>query len=213
MNHTSKLIYSNAAIGQEDVVLHEIRQASKNIAILERDISHLNSELTQIMTKPVEFRKTGTAIEIRTALKAYFEKQFQFCPALLSDILKQLKQFKAVSGAESFRLLFTIVTTDMCRRFHTDINSLRLLCTYVGPGTLWLPDGIVNQKAFIAQRNKEQIAVDEHQIQQVAAGDVIILKGALYPEANPIVHRSPSVEEKGECRLLLRIDTNDSLNL
>ena len=46
----------------------------------------------------------------------------------------------------------------------------------------------------------------------VNAGDVVLLKGALYPGANPILHRSPSIEELGKVRLLLRIDTNSFLN-
>ncbi|MEM6380738.1 MAG: DUF1826 domain-containing protein, partial [Bacteroidota bacterium] len=71
----------------------------------------------------------------------------------------------------------------------TDINSLRLLCTYSGPGTLWLPNEIVNHKALITRGGNKQIVLDERQIQQVATGAVIILKGALFPQANPIVHR------------------------
>ena len=100
----------------------------------------------------------------------------------------------------------------MCRRFHTDINSLRLLCTYVGQGTLWVPDEMVNHKAFLNKGGNEEIVTDESQIQHAGTGDVIILKGALYPEANPIVHRSPAIEGNGESRLLLRIDVNDGLN-
>ena len=100
----------------------------------------------------------------------------------------------------------------MCRKFHTDINDLRLLCTYIGPGTLWLPDEAVDLKALQKGGDEQALVVDEQQIQQVSTGDVVILKGALYPEANPILHRSPSIEESGEKRLLLRIDTNEFLN-
>ena len=49
---------------------------------------------------------------------------------------------------------------------------------------------------------------------QVPENGVVLLKGALYPKAGTraIVHRSPTIEESGEKRLLLRIDTNDNLN-
>ena len=43
-------------------------------------------------------------------------------------------------------------------------------------------------------------------------GDIVILKGALYPESKAIIHRSPTIEETGKKRLLLRIDTNESVN-
>ena len=117
-----------------------------------------------------------------------------------------------MTQASSFRLLLTTVNTDMCRKFHTDINDLRLLCTYIGPGTLWLPDEIVDGKALQAGKEDTEIVIDAQQIQQVPTGDVVILKGALYAGANPILHRSPSIKEHGEKRFLLRIDTNEFLN-
>ncbi len=86
------------------------------------------------------------------------------------------------------------------------------MCTYVGQGTLWLPDTAVDWKAYTAHVGNEQIVKDKELIQQVDAGDVTILKGALYPNAKPIMHRSPSIEETAEERLLLRIDINQSLD-
>lgn len=212
MHHTSTLTNSNAVIGTQATILHEIRQQSKNITIYQRDISFLKAELKQIMAKSVEFRKSGTVLEILSDLRQYFENQLSNCRGTLKDISEQLDIFEKVSGGESFRLLFTRINTNMCRRFHTDINSLRLLCTYAGQGTLWLPDEIVNPKAFQTRGNNEQIVKDESQIQQAGTGDVIILKGALYPKGNAVVHRSPTIEESGESRLLLRIDINDFLN-
>lgn len=211
MNDISKLTYSNAAIGQQASVLHEIREQSKNIAIYQRDIFSLEAELQQIVVQEIAFKKSGTVLEIRSALQQYFDLHFANCSNVLDDILGQLDFFKEVSGAESFRILFKTINTNMCRRFHTDINSLRLLCTYVGQGTLWLPDEIVNSNALVTRGNNEQIVMDESQVQQVGTGDVIILKGAFYPDANPIVHRSPSIEKSGERRLLVRIDINESL--
>ena len=93
----------------------------------------------------------------------------------------------------------------MCRKFHTDVNDLRMLCTYVGQGTLWLPDEAVKNEEYRTRR--DEIVIDEDLIQQALTGDVLILKGALYPEANAVIHRSPTIEETNERRLLLRIDT------
>jgi hypothetical protein len=213
MDHTTVGTYSNAAIGQQAIVLHDIHKRSKNIAIFQRDLAPIQEELAQIMTTEIELKVSGTVMEIFSALEQYFETHLGNCPNLLKDISEQLHLFKEVSGIESFRLLLATVNDNMCRKYHTDLNTLRLLCTYAGPGTLWLPDEIVNQKAFVARGNKGRIVIDESQVQQAGTGDVIILKGALYPKANPIVHRSPTIEESGKKRLLLRIDTNDSLSL
>lgn len=144
--------------------------------------------------------------------KDYFNSNLSECASFFEDVSELVKLFERATQASSFRLLLTTVSTNMCRKFHTDVNDLRLLCTYIGPGTLWLPDEAIDYKALQTGRNNQEIVVDERRIQQVRTGDVVILKGALYPEANPVLHCSPAIEGKGEKRLLLRIDTNEFLN-
>jgi len=209
----SKQTYENAAIDYDGNVLQDIHLPSKNIAIYERSIAPLKTELADLATKTVECRASGTVKEILAALKTDYGALFADYPGLFADVAELLKLFERTAKASSFRLLLTTVRTNMCRRFHTDINDLRMLCTYVGPGTLWLPDTFVNREAYHAEGSNTDIVEEASQIQQAGAGDVVLLKGALYPEANPILHRSPSIEEKGENRLLLRIDTNASQTL
>ncbi|MEL6719987.1 MAG: DUF1826 domain-containing protein [Bacteroidota bacterium] len=207
----TKIPYANAVIGQHSQILKDIHIKSKNIAIYQRSIEALNKELEQTQERTIECRAKGTTEEILLILQNYFANNINGCKVLLDDITELLTTFKNVSQATSFRLLLATVSTNMCRRFHTDINDLRLLCTYIGQGTLWVPDKVVNHRATTKGSNEDMV-LDEQQIQQVNTGDVIILKGALYEDANPILHRSPSIEKDGEKRLLLRIDTNDFLN-
>ena len=82
----------------------------------------------------------------------------------------------------------------MCRKFHADYNQLRLLCTYLSQGTLWLTDNL----------QKDILLKDD--IQQLDTGDVAILKGELCPNAKPVFHGSPEIESSNEKRLLLRVD-------
>lgn len=207
---TSK--YNNAAIGCEVKVLQDIHLPSKNIAIYQRDIEVLNQDLNRVTNHALECRASGTASEVLVVLKEFFQRDFPECTELLEDISEILRLFVRITEALSFRLLLTTVSTNMCSRFHTDINDLRLLCTYIGPGTLWLPDEAIDQKATQARGKKQELVIDEQQIQQANTGDIVILKGALYPEADPILHQSPSIEETGKKRLLLRIDTDEFLN-
>lgn len=204
--------FRNARIGQQPLVLEHILQPAINIAIYQRDISSLKEELDQLQEKTIECRESGDISKIKATLIEYLSENDLELPGLLEDIENQLKHFKHISKATSFRLLFKTVHTNMCRRFHTDINALRLLCTYKGQGTMWLPDEYVNHKAFLVKGNNQQIAKNDAHIQQVKTGDVVVLKGALFPNSEAIVHRSPTIEESGENRLLLRIDTNDDLN-
>lgn len=204
--------YANAAIGSDDKVLQDIHLKFKNIAIYERDIEPLGGDLAHLAKHALECRARGTAAEVLSTLGDFFKNDFPQCTALSEDVSELFGLFKDITGASSFRLILTTVSTNMCRKFHTDINDLRLLCTYIGPGTLWLPDEAVDQKASRIRGNKQELLIDEQQIQQASEGDVIILKGALYAEANPILHQSPVIEKTGETRLLLRIDTDEFLN-
>ena len=206
-------LYANAAIGKNEKVLQDIHLKSKNIAIYERNITSLSEELHRVMEQSIECRASGTVAEILSSVEDYFTHHLSNCPSLMEDIGRLVKLFDETTKASSLRLLLTTVSTNMCRKFHTDINDVRLLCTYVGQGTLWLPDEVVDYKALQRRGNDREVVKDKQQIQQVRTGDVVLLKGALYPDANPILHRSPSIEKSGEKRLLLRIDTkNEFLN-
>jgi len=203
---STAIAYSNAVFCAQPNDLQHIHEAGKNIAILERDICNLNRELQSFIDCAIEFTFSGSIEEIESSLTQETELSANSYPLLYADIQWILQQFAATTKAASFRLHITTMSTDMCRKFHTDINDLRLLCTYVGPGTLWLPDEAIDQQALNAGTNELQI--EPQHIQQATTGAVVLLKGALYENSNPILHRSPAVEESGEKRFLLRIDTN-----
>lgn len=209
----TQIKFTNAAIGDHADILEAIHDKSKNISILQRDLASLTDTLPKIMEEDLDFRASGTLTEITSSLDSDLGTKSSHYQPLIDDVLSLLQQFEVVTGVSSFRMLLAKVNTNMCRKFHTDVNTLRMLCTYVGPGTLWVPDEFVNYNALRRGTQNNNIILDESLVQQVKTGDVAILKGALYPEANAILHRSPTIEETGETRLLLRIDTNDTLNL
>ncbi|NRB50252.1 MAG: DUF1826 domain-containing protein [Saprospiraceae bacterium] len=204
--------YANAAISDEVNVLEDIHLKSKNIAIYQRDITSLAKSLSPLVNETIECRAIGTREEILSIVKEYFDKKLPNSYPLYEDIAEVLGLFEGTTKASSFRLLLASINTNMCSRFHTDINDLRLLCTYIGPGTRWLPDEAVDQKATRARGRKQEMVINEQLIQQASTGDLVLLKGALYPDANPILHQSPPIESTGENRLLLRIDTDEFLN-
>ena len=203
-------LYSNAFCGNDPKFLETIHQEEVSIAIYQRDIESLKKEVSIAVQKDLAYKASGEVDEIFTQLKDFFEKVLPQCDALLNDIIWVLNQFNAVAQADSYRLLFSTVNSNMCKKFHTDINTLRLLCTYAGPGTLWVSEDGKGTKT--EYRRGQEVVIKEEQIQQAGTGHVLILKGALYPEGNPAIHRSPSIEESGDKRLLLRLDTNSFLN-
>lgn len=200
----------NWQIGSDPTVLESIHQHDINIAIYERDTTSLKKEIEQLIQKEIVFKSQGSINKIIADLKNEIgEKEFQL---ITKDIKALLEQFSNVTKGNEFLVLLKIVNSNMCRKFHTDINDIRMLCTYSGPGTLWLTDDNINHRNLGLNQS---IVIDEEKIQQVQTGAVALLKGALYPKdrTKSVVHRSPSIEENGNLRLILRIDTNENLNL
>lgn len=192
--------------------LQQIHQKEVNIAIYNRNIDFLSEEIEHLVNKQIELRASGSKEQIIFVLKK--ELNSLNSNLLTEDIEYLLSIFEKITKAKSFRLLLATINTNMCRRFHTDVNDLRMLCTYSGPGTLWLTEDNVNRKALDSCGDNECIVLDETKIQQAQTGSIVLLKGAIYPQdgTKAIVHRSPTIEETGEKRLLLRIDTNEFLN-
>jgi len=201
-------LVENWKIGTAPITLNHIHNNNINIAIYNRDIHILEKEINSLKQKDIRCTSNG---DINVILSE-FQKvvKLDTNSLLLKDIQNLLFSFQEITKRKSFKLLLTSVTTNMCKRFHMDCNSLRMLCTYSGPGTLWLTEDNINRKALDSHGNNKAIVIDPKHIQQTKTGAVIILKGNKYSEqgVQGVVHRSPTIEENGEKRLLLRIDTN-----
>lgn len=202
----------NWVIGNCPTSLQKIHQKHINISIYDRDITHLSDEVKSLLARNAEIRISGDTNSILKQISS--ELNSNDFSLILNDIKGLLLQFEELSGAKSFRLLLSTVNTNMCSRFHTDMNDLRLLCTYSGPGTVWLSENNINRDALETYGDNETIVKDQSQINYAKTGAVVLLKGAVYPlnGTKAVVHRSPTIEETGMTRLLLRIDANDFLN-
>ena len=209
----TEVVVKNWETGSSAVVLASIHQAETNIVAYNRGVAELTTEIDELLTKELNLTLRGDIENIQNALIEQLDAAL--FANIIADVSHLLQLFSTVSGADSFRLFLGTVNTNMCRKFHTDINDLRMLCTYSGPGTLWLKEESVNRNMLgLSSSQEEDIVVDENAIQQAETGSVLILKGAIYPKkgTKAAVHRSPIIEETGERRLLLRIDTNEFLN-
>ncbi|WP_230483965.1 DUF1826 domain-containing protein [Sphingomonas sp. Leaf21] len=107
---------------------------------------------------------------------------------LSGDIDLLVRRHSALTGEDRLRLRLEVVDTDACRRFHADYVTLRLLCTYAGPGTQWCR------------------AAASDAICEVPTGAVGVFKGRLLLDPPTVLHRSPPIAAMGERRLVLAID-------
>jgi hypothetical protein len=125
---------------------------------------------------------------------------------LASDIAALAFLLAQTSGAAEIGLALQAAT----RRppapvFHVDGVGLRLLCTYAGPGTEWVPHHAVDRaqlglRARTSERANAAIVRDPRSVRRLQSGWVAILKGRR--AGRGLVHRSP----RGGPRLLLRLD-------
>jgi hypothetical protein len=123
---------------------------------------------------------------------------------LLGDITDLALFFAALDGdARSVRVRLEALTHDGCSRWHADAIGLRLLCTYRGPGTEWLPlDGGAATARGIGRDRPPCAAA------ALPTGAVAILKGEGHPgnQGAGCIHRSPPAGPGKRARLLLCID-------
>lgn len=135
----------------------------------------------------------------------------QTCPRWLSDMVDLTRRFAALVSktldATAFTLRLEVLADVACPRFHVDQTRLRLLCTYRGPGTEWLPPGAVDRRALGSGAPNAQIA-DPAAVRTLAPFWVGILKGERYPgnAGRGQVHRSPALPDGSAPRVLFCLD-------
>lgn len=122
--------------------------------------------------------------------------------AWVADVAELIARFATLAGRAAVALRLDVLQHDGCRRWHRDCVPLRLLCTYRGPGTQWVPPD--QAPAVMAQPDD-----DTPQTLSMTTGDVAVFKGCGWPgqpHDDGIVHRSPRIRGSGLTRLVLVLD-------
>ena len=124
---------------------------------------------------------------------------------LVDDISALVQTFSTITESELVDVRLEYINHDSCWRFHTDVVDLRLITTYLGPGTEWVKpihaeNAIIDQKKYSGPL--EKLKLDE----------VAIFKGKKASKTNGIVHRSPPIEDSGGSRLLLCLNKSSEVS-
>ena len=88
-----------------------------------------------------------------------------------------------------------------CRRYHIDNVPRRLLVTYDGKGTEWLPDHAADRDAFSKGEPNEKIVRDYSARRFMSEWDISIFRGG----ASGLLHRTPDDALNGHS-ILMRLD-------
>lgn len=128
--------------------------------------------------------------------------------AFADDLRRLIGLFAAVADTMIVRVKLEVERDDRCRYFHTDRIGLRLLCTYLGPGTEWVSDEFADRSALCTGDNGA-IVPDLRRVERLAPFWVGLFRGDLHPDCpgRGCIHRSPPIERRrNAARILLTID-------
>ncbi|WP_045407063.1 MULTISPECIES: DUF1826 domain-containing protein [Gammaproteobacteria] len=211
LENTHKTACSSAR--KEPTVLADIYQEDINIAIWQRQFDQQLIDASKaFVTSNPNFGKS-LSVSPENALEALqFATDGNAPEVLLRNIAELVDMFCYLFELKDAGLRLTTLNSAMCPRFHVDQVPCRLVTSYFGSGTQWLQNSTVDRSKLGRGSNglpdSESGLYDvESDIQQLACGDVALLKGGRWigNEHTGLVHRSPNIMSN-ETRLLMTLD-------
>ena len=180
---------------------------SDQLAIMNRSMPE-NASLFFKQLLKISFNITGeiyketATINIKDLLSDKLPKKIKnnvFYQPWIEDMANLCEMF-CITEKSSY-ISFSISSHRGCRRYHIDNVPLRLLVTYAGQGTEWLPDEFANKRAYANGEPNEKIIKDISKKQFVGEWDIALFKGG--PEG--LLHRTPD-SALNKNSILMRLD-------
>jgi hypothetical protein len=194
---------ASISVGSDKTILRTIQDPDRVLAVWQRGVSEeLRTTLAQ-WNHPHPFEGYVTREDL-----PHFRRESD--DPLRKDIVNLISDFLEIADVPRVKVFVGPVVDDRCRKFHVDKLRLRLVCTYAGPGTEWLPEGAANRDAIgkefrTYKQGNRAIVKDETTVRRFEEGNVLLFKGTLHEHrpSNPIIHRSPPVMKLGLQRFVL----------
>lgn len=131
----------------------------------------------------------------------------------LADVSLLLNAFCELFDRSEVGLRLRTLDKAMCPRFHVDSVPARMICSYGGIGTEWLPEYAIDRsKLGLGGKGLADdvsgLIVDLSAIRSMPAYAVGLMKGSNWEgnEGRGLVHRSPAPTSAQPRRLLLTLD-------
>ena len=131
--------------------------------------------------------------------------------ALARDIQQLVDMFCCLFDSEQVGLRLSVLRHAMCPKFHIDHVPVRLVCSYLGPGTQWLPDeyavGNAQALSIVSRTLLSNKGVTSRYHKSLHPLSVGLWRGATWDgsRSKGLMHRSPPVAPT-VTRLLLSLD-------
>ena len=182
------------------------KQDYQLIEIERKNMNNSDSFFREIMYEPFrvigKISKKNSSEDIKKTLRDIIPLNSQtnsFYKTWVSDMSEICQIFCDTLNSKS--ISFCLGTERGCSRYHIDNVPMRLLVTYMGQGTEWLPNEIANRVAFEEGLPNEKIVKDNSKIKSIKTFNVAIFRGG----AAGLLHRTPDSALKNPS-ILLRLD-------
>ena len=204
--------------GSQLEVLTNIYQEHLNIAIWQRSLAHALIEAADSILDTNPTLQASLVVTPQDANAAVLKAlgPTPMAVTLSEDIAQLVDMFCCLFDLRRTGLRLTALDRAMCPRFHVDKVPCRLITTYQGVATEWLPHHAADRsKLGLGNKGKpdEESGLFNRasDIQQLCRGDVALLKGESWQgnQGAGLIHRSPQLPDQTR-RLLLTLDFMDN---
>ena len=181
--------------------------------ILDREKPYKSNQFFKaLISEPFELniciKKESAFEEIKYHLSKKLQKRVQdyvFYYKWIKDMSKICSLYYDLIKQKS--LNFSLKTSRGCKRYHIDNVPLRLLVTYYGKGTEWLPRDACNYSAYYNGESNEKIIKLKNKSKFVKPWSIAVFKGQKFEgSTEAILHRMPN-EALNKKSLLMCLDS------
>lgn len=205
---------SNGVRDTNPSVLANIYESQFNIAIWQRELPLALQGVLERFVETYPTFQTSMTFDANNALPSLIEvlKSKEPTNLLAEDLAQIIDMFCCLFEQNRVGLRLTVLSKAMCPKFHVDQVPCRLVSTYHGDATEWLPNVGVDRAKLghgsdgLAD-HESGLYLHQNDIQQLNKGDVALLKGERWEgnESAGLIHRSPGLQQDKK-RLLLTLD-------
>ena len=181
--------------------------------ILDRKKPYKSNEFFKhLIAEPFEFN-----INIKKS-NAFEDIKYHLNKELLKRVQNQIFYYKWIKDMSEICILysdiikknslnFSLKTSRGCKRYHIDNVPVRLLVTYYGKGTEWLPRDACNYLAYHNGESNEKIIKIKNRSKFIKPWSIAIFKGQKFKGGTKaILHRTPD-EALNKKSLLMCLDS------
>tara|TARA_B100000886_G_C20395192_1_gene480026 strand:- start:402 stop:1019 length:618 start_codon:yes stop_codon:yes gene_type:complete len=172
----------------------------------------INVFFREILSEPIEItsfiRKKKAFEDIKIVLSQLLPKKFQdniFYYTWIKDMSEICILYANIIKEKD--VVFSLKSSRGCKRYHIDNVPLRLLVTYYGIGTEWLPRDACDYTAYYNGESNDKIIRIKNKSKFIDSWNIAIFKGQkINGRKKAILHRTPK-EALNKKSLLMCLDS------